>query len=466
MDALRGLAEEVGVPHSRKKRDLPMAEFEELYALVVQACDLPQKRKAEAALSDFKGTDMVRLPLLNPGGGRGAGTVPAAVADVDGPVLNPAGIDGSVPAGAVVEDVGDDGGFRLRCSSCLFTYNNRRFGAADKERLWERFLAFLRSSAFITEWTATMEHSLRSKMQGRLHLHVFVEFVKAIDWTSVTKMAFDGGLPNASPTVARGRDQRAVIDQGHFYAWAWKVGTVCVATSGHEPWLDYAVRGHWLDDLWAQHKLDHEKYIEYAAASRIGFLTRLKQAQALQEREREARFEVEQRQVAGRLSKQQCQFNPDVVARLKPWISQYGNELPRYMFLVLRGVSRAGKSTLAKALGKRPFVQTVQSATAPDLKGFSRTTHDYILFDNVNSMDFVLASRALFQANVDVHTLAESRTGLYAYKVWLWRVPLVVTVDDSATWNPQEPWIQANCHDVYLDRPCYGAPASSEPGPS
>ena len=436
VDALRTVAEEVGLPQSRRRPDLTLAEIERLHAEVVQASNAAQKSKADAALSEYKGTDVVHLPVLAPA----AGSV-----------------------GTAAEGMQDVGQFRLRCSSCLFTYNNPRFSELDKDSLWQRFVHFVRSRPFVKEWTATMEHSLKSKTAGRVHLHVFVEFAKAIDWTSVVKMAFDGGLPNASPTVARGRDQRLVVDQGHFYAWAWKVGTVYVQSSGYEPWVDYPVKGLWLDDLWAQHKLDHGKYMEYAAASRVGFLTRLKQAQALQDREREAHFQEQQRIVADRLSRQQCQFNADVIDALKPWIAQYGTELPRYMFLVIRGVSRAGKSTLAKSLGRRPFVQTVQSAAAPDLKAFSRETHDYILFDNVNDMDFVLSSRALFQANVDIHTLGESRTGMYAYKVWLWRIPLVVTVDDSATWNPREPWIHANCHDLYLDRPCYSAAASVSP---
>ena len=135
----------------------------------------------------------------------------------------------------------------------------------------------------------------------------------------------------------------------------------------------------------------------------------LKQPQALQEREREARVQVQQRLVADRLSRQQCRFSPEVLDALKPWMEQYATELPRYKLLVIRGVSRAGKSTLAKSLGRRAFVQTVQSALAPDLKGFSRDTHDYILFDNVNNMDFVLNHRALFQANNDLHALGEPR---------------------------------------------------------
>ena len=70
-------------------------------------------------------------------------------------------------------------------------------------------------------------------------------------------------------------------------------------------------------------------------------------------------------------------------------------------------------------------------------------------------MDFVLNYRALFQANNDIHTLGDSRTGVYSYDVWLWRVPIVVTVDLSAAWNPAEPWIQANSLRVFLDRGCW-----------
>ena len=78
----------------------------------------------------------------------------------------------------------------------------------------------------------------------------------------------------------------------------------------------------------------------------------------------------------------------------------------RYKFSVLRGGSQTGKSTVAKNLGqlfgwRGPFIQTVQSAEAPDLKGYNPEEHGYIyiLFDNVNHMDLILNERALFQAN-------------------------------------------------------------------
>ena len=151
-----------------------------------------------------------------------------------------------------------------------------------------------------------------------------------------------------------------------------------------------------------------------------------------------------------KLAQAQKVFCQQVLASLAPWQRQYCEELPRYKFLLLRGASRTGKSTLAKSLGKQPYIQTVQNAEVPDLKGFDRNTHSHIIFDNVNDMSFVLESRALFQANVDFHTLGESKTGMYSYKVWLWRIPLVVTIDDSAEWNSEEPWVKENMFEVKL----------------
>ena len=88
-------------------------------------------------------------------------------------------------------------------------------------------------------------------------------------------------------------------------------------------------------------------------------------------------------------------------------------------------------------------------------RGYDPVKRAYLLFDNVNHVDFVLNYRALFQAKNNIHTLGDSRTGAYSYDVWLWRVPIVVTVDLSAAWDPAEAWIQANSVDVYLDRGCW-----------
>ena len=93
---------------------------------------------------------------------------------------------------------------------------------------------------------------------------------------------------------------------------------------------------------------------------------------------------------------------------------------------------------------------------APDLKTYDPEFHPYLVFDNVNDMSFVLDYRVMFRANNDIHVLGESKTGMYAYDVHLWwRVPIVFTVDLSATWDPQDQWIKENCFDILLEGPCW-----------
>ena len=97
------------------------------------------------------------------------------------------------------------------------------------------------------------------------------------------------------------------------------------------------------------------------------------------------------------------------------WKGQYDTILERYKFLVVRGASRTGKSTLARSLGgpaATPFIQTVQSAADPDLRTYDPDFHSYVVFDNVNNMKFILDYRALLQANNDIHVLGESKTGM------------------------------------------------------
>ena len=100
-------------------------------------------------------------------------------------------------------------------------------------------------------------------------------------------------------------------------------------------------------------------------------------------------------------------------------------------------------------------MQTVQDAASPDLRDYDWTYHGMIVFDNVNDMDFVMKFRALLQANNDVHVLGSSATGMYSYWVWLWKVPVVLTVDTQAAWDSNNKWVKENCWEVTFAEPCY-----------
>jgi hypothetical protein len=241
---LRTLAQELGVDigGGRRMSDLVEADFLALHQSVAAQTSTPeQQQRVSEAMHLYKGTlpAVPKLPALR------VAVSEAKASGAAGPAL---GAEASADASA-------DHGFRLRSTSCLFTWNNESFTSQGVDGLWQAFLAWLATLSFVCEWTATAELSLKSKTNGRLHLHAFLVFYKAVDWTTLEKVRFHGSLPNASPTRARGDNVEQVKDQGHFYCWAWKPGTLKVQTSGYEPWQDYQVKGSWLDELWLEYSL-------------------------------------------------------------------------------------------------------------------------------------------------------------------------------------------------------------------
>ena len=70
--------------------------------------------------------------------------------------------------------------------------------------------------------TAVDGNSGESADAGRLHLHVFMEFGRAVDWSTLRPVCFHGICPNAQPTQGRGAKQREVVNHGHFYVFAQK----------------------------------------------------------------------------------------------------------------------------------------------------------------------------------------------------------------------------------------------------
>ena len=73
-------------------------------------------------------------------------------------------------------------------------------------------------------------------------------------------------------------------------------------------------------------------------------------------------------------------------------------------------------------------------------------------------MQFVLERLALVQANKLQHVAAHCRRladGICACRVWLHRVPIVMTAGESAQWNSTERWIRENMFELVLHGPFY-----------
>lgn len=103
-----------------------------------------------------------------------------------------------------------------------------------------------------------------------------------------------------------------------------------------------------------------------------------------------------------------------------------------------------------KSLFKNPFVLTIQGQEFLDLRGFEYGAHDALIIDNLVTWDLVLKHRAMWQSNADLHLLGQSSTGMYSYQVFLWAVPVCITLDSDVDCSPfyNSEWLQAN---VFLD---------------
>ena len=58
--------------------------------------------------------------------------------------------------------------------------------------------------------------STHAEVEGRMHLHAFMEFGKPVDWTGVRAVTFNGVRPKAQPTSGRGTKVREFKNQSHF----------------------------------------------------------------------------------------------------------------------------------------------------------------------------------------------------------------------------------------------------------
>ena len=143
-------------------------------------------------------------------------------------------------------------------------------------------------------------------------------------------------------------------------------------------------------------------------------------------------------------------------SNLQAFLDQFHWATDRYKIYALQGHSQAAKTSFVKSLFAKPFVVTIQGQDVLNLQAFEYGHHDALILDNLVDWSLILQYRALLQANVDLHRLGESATGIYAYSVFLWAVPICITLDadvNCALFYASD-WLQAN---VYLDVLPHGA---------
>ena len=333
-------------------------------------------------------------------------------------------------------------GFRIRGLGVLLTYH----GVRDVAQ-WERFVAHTKRHVAawkVRNWCATLE----ANKDGRLHMHLMLQFVSATDTTS-RRFAFEGLTPNASPHDLLGggmgrRNLQESLDRGMFYVWADKIGTQrdgagaqCRAGNYEPAWTQaartYPVKGRWNDTLWKAHKLSHDVYEDYIYLCREGVLGKKRNVDAVREREAAvaAAQDIEDRVKRIRSNPSLYRPFPPVPAAVA-WLEKFASDALRYPVLIAVGPSGTGKSEWAKSLFRKHLELKIGSLECfPDaMRTFARGVHDGLILDDVRDMHFVIMHQEKLQGKYDAAVeFASTQGGQLSYRKDLYAVPIVITAN-------------------------------------
>ncbi|OLP88848.1 hypothetical protein AK812_SmicGene29770 [Symbiodinium microadriaticum] len=236
---------------------------------------------------------------------------------------------------------------------------------------------------------------------------------------------------------ARGGHVQVSRNRAHFYVYCSKVGTLWSFTN-YWPFVDYEVQPFWLMGWWATGKLSNKQYKSYLLKCKKSYRGLLQNFEAVVHSENALQLEEYRETVV------------QLFPCLPRFLEQFRWARDRYKLYALQGPSQAAKTSFVKSLFKSPFVLTIQGQDVLNLQSFQYGRHDALVLDNLVEWSLILKYRALLQSNVDLHVLGESATGIYSYSVFLWGVPICITLDadvDSTPFMASE-WLQAN---VYRD---------------
>lgn len=327
-------------------------------------------------------------------------------------------------------------------------------GAKRLHAEFHTFVQKLQQQCGFEHWSFQLELTPDAFRQGRMHIHMYWSYGSQPQVLGPReRWRFGYSVPLLVPNKRSGRHNRAAIAQGHFYCQADKIGAVSRDTNCPKH-TKLMVKPGWVQELFAMRKMSERSFIRELLAARgrargliedLRWQKQLLQTESMHERSRAAQ---------AAFAKTARPFK--VVAAVEEWRAQYergpdGQPAPRrgrYKFLVLTGPSQVGKSMFAQQLFPPCHQCFCLGQTEPDLRHYDMDQHRSICCEEVEPK-MVLANRLLFQAGMQIVTLAQSKCQQHAFSVFVHGVPFILCSND---WLPklralapeEQEWLNSN----------------------
>ena len=195
----------------------------------------------------------------------------------------------------------------------------------------------------------------------------------------------------------------------------------------------YSVSGAWPFNLWKAYKLTDETYKEYLYLCKDALSAEKRnfETYVAWKEERELKQVVEDRQK--RLRSNPAIYQPfQEVPEAQAWLRLFEAEDFRYPVLVVHAPSRCGKTMWACSLFSAPLkLQVGTLEFFPEgLRALDRKVHDGLVLDDLRDLIFLSNHQEKIQST-GVVEFASTPGGQCAYKKDLYRLPIVVTVNDA-----------------------------------
>ena len=324
---------------------------------------------------------------------------------------------------------------------------------------WGKFLEYvdwLVVQCRALEHSECMELSLHAE-KGRWHFHGTFSCLNYLEHgrteRKLTMQKVDLSWFAEKPVVrvasGKGRGSEAALQRMHCYCQWPKVGSVFRRTN-YSRGTGFVCKASWTLHCWQLRKLSFR-----AARSEIihnrdsveSGLAKLDGARFAEvEVEMRRRKETVMRVSVTKLSK----FKKIEV--VEAWQRQYDPEnrgvLTRFLFLVLEGETRFGKTRFAcSRFGPhRTFVVNCQGVKQPSMAGWDPRNFDCIVLDEPG-MELVDTCKVFLQASLEGTDMYQSPTQRFTRWVWVYMVPIIVCTNDwvkDSDNSPTARWIRQN----------------------
>ena len=135
------------------------------------------------------------------------------------------------------------------------------------------------------------------------------------------------------------------------------------------------------------------------------------------------------------------------VAHALEWLGEFKKDALRYSLLIALGKSGAGKTEWGKSLFGNPLtLQIGPLGQFPDgLRKFNRKIYDGLVLDDIRDLKFIEDHQDKLQGKYDARLeFGTTAGGTCAYSKWLFRIPVVVTINFSTLhleWLLSHDWL-------------------------